>query len=1226
MSRLPVRLSTSPWHTLLVFSLLAAVNPVVAQSGSTPDLKKGKRVDDSRSYQEALPPSGEDSRRPGCATGSFVQKMAPAGSATPASVNDLPFRITVDGQPVTEDGLKPEADRQRDVDVALAKAEIKIRFDPSQVKPSLNTWSSPDGIVRGTPVEFGVYTNYSAWISRAEIRVFAGKVPQGKPLTILPARWDAHASWTAPKDAPEEMVFLLRVYDSAGHFDETAPKPLRLLDKARPHGDLQSPQRERLTGWGQDSRALATIPVFGGTVTVSGHRVHPDQRVETLGASVPVDKDGKFAVRQILPPGPHTVSVALIDADNNKAVFSRNLTIADQTWFYVALADLTIGQNHTSGPAELVTNDTKHYDGKTYIDGRGAFYLKGVVKGKYLLTASADTGEQPIEDMFRNFASKDPRYLLRRIDPDRYYPVYGDDSTSVEDAPTRGRFYVRLEKGDSHVLWGNFQTQWTGNELTQYTRALYGAKLQLNTDGITAHGEKRATLGAFAAEPGTMQSREDFRATGGSLFFLKHLDITQGSERIWVEIRDRDSGMTLERRQLVPSQDYDLNYLQGRLLLNVPLSSSSSSGQMISNPSASGNPVFLVTTYEYTPGTTALDTYANGVQGNWWINNYLRLGLSGFRQGGSEQGQRLDGANLIARYTPGTYLKGEVAQSKGPGSGQQNSVTGGFDFSSSGTVGERADAKRLEGQIDLSDLIAGYQGRTSFYWQDKEQGFSGPGELTSGEGESKWGGRMKLPVGRNVEAELKVDQRQADTQDARNLEGSLRWQMLPQWQLGLGVRSDERNSSMPNASLLLSENGTRTDIHGRLHYTPRNESKDGKSLLANWDLYGFLQGTTARTGDRRENGRAGLGGSWQATDRLRFTTEASGGDGGGAGLLGGDLRVNDRSNVYLTYKMETERPDDNYRGHYSTAVTGTKFRVSDQVSLFGETKATQGAGPESLVRAFGLDISPNDRWSYGLKADWGVVSDPVAGDLRRESAGVFLTYKKDKIKYAGNLEYRHEAGLAGTRDVWLVRNALSYQINPDWRWFSKLNFSISQNSRGTFYDGDYVELVSGGAYRPVLNDRWNTLFKYTYLQDTPTAGQLTPSSQTADYIQRSHVFAVDTVHDLCSYLSVGGKVGYRLSQLKPTKLEGEWFQSQAVLGMVRADIHLVRKWDLLGEYRVLTVTEAKDMRSGFLAALYYHLDKHVKVGLGYNFTNFSDNMTDLSYRSRGVFLNVVGKM
>ncbi len=148
-------------------------------------------------------------------------------------------------------------------------------------------------------------------------------------------------------------------------------------------------------------------------------------------------------------------------------------------------------------------------------------------------------------------------------------------------------------------------------------------------------------------------------------------------------------------------------------------------------------------------------------------------------------------------------------------------------------------------------------------------------------------------------------------------------------------------------------------------------------------------------------------------------------------------------------------------------------------------------------------------------------SDPVAGTFA-VGPRLSVAYKQDKTKYAGNLEYRHEDSDNSERHVWLVRNAISYQVVKDWRAIGKVNFSVSQNNRGAFYDGDYVELVLGGAYRPVLNDRLNALFKYTYFQDTPTAGQVTASSLTPDYSQRSHVLSADAIYDLCSYLSVWG--------------------------------------------------------------------------------------------------------
>ena len=166
----------------------------------------------------------------------------------------------------------------------------------------------------------------------------------------------------------------------------------------------------------------------------------------------------------------------------------------------------------------------------------------------------------------------------------------------------------------------------------------------------------------------------------------------------------------------------------------------------------------------------------------------------------------------------------------------------------------------------------------------------------------------------------------------------------------------------------------------------------------------------------------------------------------------------------MTYQVESERPDDNTRGRYATAVTGATFRVSDQMNVFGETKATHGTGSESLVHAFGLDLSPNDRWTYGFKGDWGIVSDPLSGDLKRQGVGVSarLQEGQDHLRKATSSS-AHEEGSTGHRNVWLMRNALGYQADPDWRWFGKLDFSLSSNSQGAFYDGDYVELVRRAA-------------------------------------------------------------------------------------------------------------------------------------------------------------------
>jgi len=45
-----------------------------------------------------------------------------------------------------------------------------------------------------------------------------------------------------------------------------------------------------------------------------------------------------------------------------------------------------------------------------------------------------------------------------------------------------------------------------------------------------------------------------------------------------------------------------------------------------------------------------------------------------------------------------------------------------------------------------------------------------------------------------------------------------------------------------------------------------------------------------------------------------------------------------------------------------------------------------------------------------------------------------------------------------------------------------------------------------------------------------------------------------------------------------------------------------------------------------LVTIYRYLGEHFKVGVGYNFTDFSDDLTDLDYDHQGVFFNLIGAL
>jgi hypothetical protein len=88
----------------------------------------------------------------------------------------------------------------------------------------------------------------------------------------------------------------------------------------------------------------------------------------------------------------------------------------------------------------------------------------------------------------------------------------------------------------------------------------------------------------------------------------------------------------------------------------------------------------------------------------------------------------------------------------------------------------------------------------------------------------------------------------------------------------------------------------------------------------------------------------------------------------------------------------------------------------------------------------------------------------------------------------------------------------------------------------------------------------------------------------------------------------------------------EFFDSRAHLYIARVDWRFIHQWDALVEARMLDLPDAQDSRSGALVAIYRHFNENVKLGAGYNFTTFSDDLTDLDYDNQGYFINVVGSI
>ncbi len=1162
---------------------------------------------------------------PGNLSGDILRPSAPGPG----------FKISVDGATVAGGGFQYEA-HQEHADAVLEAADIQVKFDGLDVTPRLNVGllHNDASIFRGQVAEFHAYSNYWNFINHGEVRIFLpGQSPESRPHIILPVE-NGIASFIPGNHLPENLTYQLRVYDSFGRFDETNPRTVHVTHLPHPDFHSQHDPAATLNIYGHDNTLRRNIAVKGGNVTVSGRNIPPGFVPSVFYGPVPVDPEGKFVSQQILPYGDRTVRVDVYNTDGQGLTVNRDIHIKHTDFFYVGLGDLTLGQRQAVGPVDLLDANDEDWD-DVVVNGRAAFYLKGKVKGDVLLTAAMDTGEERIVDLFNNLDHKDPRQLLRRLHADRYYPVYGDHSTLYEDAPTQGKFYIRVEKDDHHAMWGNFITDIQSTEYTRHERGLYGGIVDLNSEGTTSFGERNTELTVYAADPGTLPETEVFRGTGGSVYFLQHQDISIGSERVQIEVVDKITDVVKERRTLRPYEDYDVDYIQGRVVLTDPLQSTLYDNQIVRDGPLSGDKVYLVVRYEHTPGLNGVEGYTVGGRATQWLGDVVRVGASGKKDTTGIADQQTYGADVLIRGGADTYIRAEYAETDGPGFDQTESTDGGFlfnEYTNTGASNMIAKAYRLETQLDLADLGANYErirGRLRGLMEVTDDGFYGTGRIGRGDLERY-----------SASAEVTLDNRFTVTAAHDDVESSTRGSHTSSYadarmkfndvvSVGAGIRRDEQDNQLlltqtasPNPLI----QGTRTDVSGQIEVQPIKDVK----------IHGFAQKTLDRDGTRARNDRYGVGGDIQLSSRVKVSGEVSDGDGGIGANAQISLKKNDHSEIYLGYALDPDHPEQIYNGSgvdlrtHGVLTAGGRMQLNDALSFYGEERMGWGQDARSLTHAYGVKYKPSEHWALTASIEQGEIEDEIRGNFDRTAFAVSASHATDSFRVASNLEGRFEEGILQgqerDRTTWLMRNSIAYDAYEDVQLLGRLNFAMSESDESNFLDAEYIEGVAGIAYRPVNHDYVNFLGKYTYYEDLAPANQQSNNEAINLPRQKSQILSGDAIVDVNNNLSLGVKYGYRMGEVELGRGTDNFVSSNAHLGILRADYHVVKNWDIMVEGRWMRSDLADDDRFGALAGVYRHVGDNMKVGVGYSFSKFSDDLTNFDNDQQGLFLNVVGKI
>jgi hypothetical protein len=345
---------------------------------------------------------------------------------------------------------------------------------------------------------------------------------------------------------------------------------------------------------------------------------------------IPIDKDGWVTFRPVSTSGAYH---AVIKFGRATVKVETYVEPELRKWILVGLAEGTAGYNKVSGNLETLG---AHDVGEQFYErGRVAFYAKGRIKGKWLLTTSFDSD--------RGRRDTDAR-LFQIIDPDAYYTLYGDASQQAHDAASTRKLYVKIERAQYYALFGDFDTGLSVTELSRYDRRLNGVKTELQTRNVEVN--------AFGSQFESRFTRDELPGDGTSgLYRLSHREISFNTETITIETRDRfRSERVLSAQPLTRFLDYSIDYEAGTIFFKEPIQSRDE--QL--------NPITIVVEYE-TLATGKNDYTYGGRAGFKLLDRRLRVGGTYVHEGQGVKRNNLYGGDLRLELGRGTTVSAELA-------------------------------------------------------------------------------------------------------------------------------------------------------------------------------------------------------------------------------------------------------------------------------------------------------------------------------------------------------------------------------------------------------------------------------------------------------------------------------------------------------------------------------------------------------------------------------------
>ena len=878
------------------------------------------------------------------------------------------------------------------------------------------------------------------------------------------------------------------------------------VDRDGVPADGQSAVRVTVQLLGADGKPMpgetfATIENSGGRIKLADGRTDElgpgrlDADKVTPGVQLPV-RDGKASFELLAPHDPQDVLLRVTSGGHSaegvvgfvpemREMLATGL-IEGVINFRRNGTNLIDGSRRDDGFERDIRRWEKQFNnGKANGAARAAFFVKGTVKGEYLLTAAYDSDKEV------------RARLLRDIQPEEFYPVYGDASLRGFDARSAERLYVRVDKDRSYLLYGDFQT---GDSISTQTGVDFGARASQRTlgtynrtaTGLGWHFENAHVRGnVFAIEDSLRQVIEELPTQGSGPYGLRNNAVLEGSERVEVIVRDRNQpSRIVSVRPLGRLIDYSFEPFSGRILLNSFLPSFDSDL----------NPVSLRITYELDQGTEKFLVVGADAQ--------LRLGENG-EVGGSYVDDRnpfaafeMGSANVGYRFGDNTWLVAEAARTRSEVNtnsinqygtpaleGLSGLVEGDAWRVEFGHVGKRFDARVFAGQSDPE--------------------FNNPSSpLYGGRGEFNVDTVYRIAPRLELYAEaLRSEDRNPDGGERDAGSVGARIKATDRLTLDFGYRAIREtvgayytwatNSGYGNLGGLSGGHATGGG-GGALGFGQQPlDPLTGLPIISSGNPNDVASGLPVGTELSSDMLRIGAG--YRVNDRFSLGGEVEQdihGEDRSRVALGADYQLRERSRVYARYEKQTGISGVNgltQDGREAdTVAVGVDTSFIKDTQLFSEYRLRDAISGRDIQAASGVrnnwDLREGLRLSSSLEH-----TNVISGDIGDSTGiGLALDYSANPL-WRGNMRVEHrisdDVSSTPTNEAYnttLVQFLAARKLSRDWTVLAR-NYLLK-----TTYEarGDVLQdrFQIGAAYRDTDTNRINALARYEYKLEHDESG------------------------------------------------------------------------------------------------------------------------------------------